>query len=99
LHSGINLLINNKFVWFFPKVSTIIADWPEAATFCLTYKSTNSNHPCHFCLVKREHLAKIDCSEHELVPRNYKNMQSYLNNNETNSVCIESVPNFFWNFK
>ena len=24
--TGINLLINNKYIWFFPKLSTIIAD-------------------------------------------------------------------------
>ncbi|KAF0365676.1 hypothetical protein F8M41_013716 [Gigaspora margarita] len=29
---GTNLLINNKLIWTFPKVSIIIADWPEAAT-------------------------------------------------------------------
>lgn len=98
-HSGINLLINNKFVWFFPKVSTIIADWPEAATFCLTYKSMQSNHSCHFCLVKRKNLAETDCSEHDMVLRNHVNMRNYLDRGEANSVCIESIPNFFWNFK
>jgi hypothetical protein len=98
-HSGINMLINNKFVWFFPKVSTIIADLPEADTFCLTYKSTNSKYPCHFCLIEKDNLAKTDCSEHDLVLRNHENMQNYFNNDQENSVCIESIPNFFWNFK
>jgi hypothetical protein len=98
-NSGINLLINNKMVWFIPKVSTIIADWPEAATFCLTYKSAQSNRPCHFCLIEREKLAQTDCSKHNLVLRNHENMQNYLNNGEENSVCIESISNFFWNFK
>jgi hypothetical protein len=97
--SGINLLINNKIGWFIPKVSTISADWPEASTFCLTYKSANSNHPCHFCLIEKNNLAKTDCSEHDLVPRNHVNMRNYLENNNTNSVCIESIPNFFWNFR
>ncbi|KAF0540929.1 hypothetical protein F8M41_006029 [Gigaspora margarita] len=74
LHSGTNLLINNKLIWTFPKVSIIIADWPEAAKFCLTYKSTNSNHPCHFCLVNRVDLANTTHSKHDLVLRNHENI-------------------------
>ncbi|KAF0425586.1 hypothetical protein F8M41_006343 [Gigaspora margarita] len=97
-HSGTNLLINNKFVWTFPKVLIIITNWPKAATFCLTYKSTNSNYPCHFCLVNRDDLANTTHSKHDLVLRNYKNMQNCLNKNEEKSVCIKSIPNYFWNF-
>ncbi|GES84748.1 hypothetical protein GLOIN_2v1783703 [Rhizophagus clarus] len=62
LKDGIDLFINNENTWFYPRVSTIIADWPEAASFCLVYKSFNSNLPCHSCLVKRENLANIDLS-------------------------------------
>ena len=98
-HSGTNLLINNKLIWTFPKVSIIITDWPEAATFCLTYKSTNSNHPCHFCLVNRDDLASTGFSKHDLVLRNHENMRNCLNNSEDKLVCIESIPNYFWNFK
>ncbi|RHZ87688.1 hypothetical protein Glove_32g33 [Diversispora epigaea] len=53
---GIELKIDNEIFWFFLRVSTIICDWPEACTFLLTYKSTNSNYPCHFCLVSKENL-------------------------------------------
>ncbi|KAF0519109.1 zn-finger domain-containing protein [Gigaspora margarita] len=59
-------------------VSIIIADWPEAATFCLTYKSTNSNNSCHFCLANKDNLANTTCSKHNLVLRNHKNMRNYL---------------------
>ena len=97
--TGINLLINNKYVWFYPKVSTIIADWPEAATFCLTYKSTNSKYPCHFCLVSRDDLANTMLSEHNLEFRNHKNIRNYYNNSDEKSVCIKSVQNIFWKFK
>ncbi|GES84716.1 hypothetical protein GLOIN_2v1783703 [Rhizophagus clarus] len=62
LKDGIDLFINNENTWFYPRVSTIIADWPEAASFCLVYKSSNSNLPCHSCLVKRKNLANIDLS-------------------------------------
>ena len=33
---GVNLKINGETFWFYSRIS-IIADWPEAATFCLTY--------------------------------------------------------------
>jgi len=39
LKNGLDLTINDKNYWFFLKISVVIADWPEAATFCLTYKS------------------------------------------------------------
>jgi hypothetical protein len=72
--TGINLLLNNKYIWFFPKISTIIADWPEAAIFCLMYKSPNSKHPCHFCLVNRENLANAKISKQDIQLRNHENM-------------------------
>jgi hypothetical protein len=93
------LLLNNKYIWFFPKVSTIIADWPEAATFCLTYKSANSNYPCHFCLIHRENLANLKISKDSLEHRNHENMKKCYNLNEEKSVCIESIQNIFWKFK
>ena len=45
LKNGINLTFNNEMVWFYPRISIVIADWPEAATYCLTYKSPMSNFP------------------------------------------------------
>ena len=74
LKNGIDLSIDNKTFWFFLKVSVIIADWPEASTFCLTYKSTNSNYPCHFCLVTRNNLANINLLEKDIIFRTYENM-------------------------
>src|SRR5260363_471084 len=92
---GINMSINNKVVWLYLKVLTIIADWPEAATFCLTYKSTNSNYPCHFCLIERKNLANLKISKSKLEFRTNQNMQNYLKNDEKKLVCIESVQNYF----
>ena len=96
LKNGIDLLINNKTFWFFLKISVIIADWPEAATFCLTYKFSNSSNPCHFCLVKRDNLADINLSDEYIIPRNHENMIESFNLNLEKSVSIESVENFFW---
>ncbi|CAG8778770.1 17065_t:CDS:1, partial [Rhizophagus irregularis] len=74
LKDGIDLLINNENTWFYSRVSTIIADWLEAASFCLVYKSFNSNLPCHFCLVKKENLANIDLSVNDVILRTYDEM-------------------------
>jgi hypothetical protein len=81
---------------FTPRVSTIIADWPEAASFCLVYKSPNSNFPCHSCLVQRNDLANIDFSSDDIILRTHNEMRKHLEDHTQASVCAESVPNFFW---
>jgi hypothetical protein len=97
LKTGVDLLINNESIWFYPRISVIIADWPEASTFCLTYKSSNSKLPCHFCLVTRDNLANINLLSSDIKPRTHQNMCNYFEENTEKSVCIESVHNFFWN--
>ncbi|RHZ85416.1 hypothetical protein Glove_66g57 [Diversispora epigaea] len=58
--------------------TSVIGDWPEACTFSLTFKSANSNYPCHFCQTHRNDLTSIrkDC----IIIRNKENMQEYYNN-------------------
>jgi hypothetical protein len=96
LKNGIDLSIDNKTYWFFPKISVIIADWSEASTFCLTYKSTNSNNPCHFCLVTKNNLANIKLLEEDIILRTHENMKESLQLNLEKSVSIENISNFFW---
>ena len=91
---GIDLNINDEKIWFYPRISTIICDWPEACTFSLTYKSPNSNFPCHFCLVSKNDLASVNLRDKEL--RNHKNMINYYNSNTTNLASLEPVYNYFW---
>ncbi|RHZ90142.1 hypothetical protein Glove_7g33 [Diversispora epigaea] len=91
---GINLEVDNKTFWFFPRISTIICNWPEAATFSLVYKSTNSNFPCHFCLISKTLLADTDLSD--VTFRNNENMQEYFYNNAGQDVSLENIPNYFW---
>ncbi|GET01209.1 hypothetical protein GLOIN_2v1783703 [Rhizophagus clarus] len=98
LKDGIDLFINNENTWFYPRVSTIIADWPEAASFYLVYKSSNSNLPCYSCLVKRENLANIDLSVNDVILRTYDEMRKHFENDTQRSVYIESVHNFFLGF-
>ncbi|RHZ50269.1 hypothetical protein Glove_502g47 [Diversispora epigaea] len=81
---GIDLEVDNKIYWFFPRISTIICDWPEAATFGLIYKSTNSNFSCHFCLISKILLSNTDLSD--ITFRNNENMQEYFYNDAGQDV-------------
>ena len=87
--------VGDNFKWFVPRISTIIGDWPEACTFSLTYKSANSNYPCHFCLVSRDKL--ISTEKDQVVLRNHNNMKTYYKNGNAASVSLEDVENYFWN--
>ncbi|RHZ87249.1 hypothetical protein Glove_38g63 [Diversispora epigaea] len=93
--NGIDYKINNRIIWFFPKISTIIGDWPEACTYSLIYKSASSNFPCHFCLVQKNDL--IDTMQDQIILRNHENMMEHFNNNTGHSVSLEPVENYFWN--
>ncbi|RHZ45098.1 hypothetical protein Glove_691g29 [Diversispora epigaea] len=93
--NGIDYKINNRIIWFFPKISTIIGDWPEACTYSLTYKSASSNFPCHFCLVQKNDL--IDIMQDQIILRNHENMMEHFNNNTGYLVSLEPVENYFWN--
>lgn len=91
--NGIDFKVNGDTIWFFPRISMIICDWPEACTFSLTYKSTNSKYPCHFCLVPRDNLANTNLN---IILRNHENMIEYYNNDTENSASLEPVYNYFW---
>src|ERR1700722_1330928 len=95
-NNGIDLTLDKKKIWFYLRVSIVIADWPEAATYCLTYKSPMSNYPCHFCLVARNNLADLDLRINDVRPRTHVNMQQHFNQGSGKSVCIENLDNFFW---
>ena len=95
LKNGLDLSIDNKLFWFIPRISIIIADWPEAATYCLTYKSSNSNFPCHFCLVAKNNLNNINLSIENIIPRTHELMQQYINENTTKNISIEPIFNYF----
>ncbi|RHZ78557.1 hypothetical protein Glove_161g64 [Diversispora epigaea] len=94
--NGIELELNNSIFWCFPRISMIISDWPEACTFALTYKSTKSNYPCHFCFVSKEDLSNINLNSNQIEPRSHNNMKLYYKNNTGKNISIENVRNFFW---
>ena len=94
--NGIDLTLNGETIWFYLRVSIVIADWPEAATYCLTSKSPMSNIPCHFCLVTRNNLADINLQIDDITPQTHVNMYQHFNQGSGKSVAIEDVSNFFW---
>ncbi|RHZ47869.1 hypothetical protein Glove_566g71 [Diversispora epigaea] len=88
-NNSIKLELNNRILWYIPRISMIISDWPEAYTFSLTYKSTQSNHSCHFCLVSKENLSNINLNSNQIEPRSHKNMKLHYKNNMEKNVSIE----------
>ena len=92
--NGIDFKINGKNIWFYPRISSIICDWPEACTYSLIYKSANSNYPCHFCLVHKDNL--INTKQDQVVLRNHENMVEYFYNGTGNLASLEQVKNYFW---
>ncbi|RIA99665.1 hypothetical protein C1645_811254 [Glomus cerebriforme] len=96
LDNGIDLLINNETIWFYSRVSTIITDWPEVASFCLVYKFFNSNHLYYFCLVNKSDLSNVDLSSSDIIPKTHDEICNYQENNTQKSVYIEFAYNFFW---
>ncbi len=97
LNTGIDLLINNESIWFYSHISIIIADWLKASTFCLTYKSSNSNLPYYFCLITKNNLININLLSSDIELRFHENIYNYFEKNTEKSVNIESIYNFFWN--
>jgi hypothetical protein len=97
INDGIDYKVNNKVIWFYPRISTIICDWPEACSFSLTFKSSNLKFPCHICLVSRDNLPNTSLKEKQIVLRNYDNIMNYYYNSTENLASLEQVYNYFWN--
>src|SRR5215475_12201936 len=49
-------VVKNEVCPFMPKISVILADLAEAATFTATYLPSTSKRPCCFCLIDNENL-------------------------------------------
>jgi hypothetical protein len=47
-------------------------------------------------LVKKNDLANTDLSSDDIILRTHDEMRKHLESHTQKSVCIESVPNFFW---
>ena len=47
-------VVKNEIHLFTPKISVILADMAEAATFTTIYLPSTSRRSCHFCLTSNE---------------------------------------------
>ena len=90
-------VVKNDVYPFTPKISVILADLAEAATFTATYLPSTSKRPCCFCLTDNEDLNNMELTDITL--RTPENMKAAIDTNQANELSIHSDFNFFWKFK
>ena len=89
-------VVKNEIHSFTPKISVIIADMAEAATFTSTYLPSTSKRPCHFCLISNEDLNNIALIHVNL--RTLEEMKEVTDINQARELSIHTDFNFFWKF-
>jgi len=78
------------------RLSAIISDWPEAASYTLAYKSANSHHPCHTCLVTRDKLNAIGLHPDECRLRTPAEMKMAYEMSQCHNFSLVQKYNIFW---
>lgn len=89
-------VVKNEIQPFTPKISVILADLAEAATFTATYLPSTSKRPCCFCLINNNDLNNMALTDVEL--RTPEKMKEAIETNP-NEFSIHADFNFFWKFK
>jgi hypothetical protein len=90
-------VVKNEIHAFTPKISVIIADLAEAATFTATYLPSTSKRPCCFCLIDNEDLNNMALTN--VIMRTPEKMREAIDLNQANELSIHADFNFFWKFK
>lgn len=90
-------VVKNEVHPFTPKISVILADLAEAATFTATYLPSTSKRPCCFCLIDNEDLNNMALIN--VILRTPEDMQEAINTDQSKEVSIHTELNFFWKFK
>lgn len=90
-------VVKNEIHAFTPKISVILADLAEAATFTATYLPSTSRRPCCFCLISNEDLNNMALTNVTL--RTPEKMREAIDINQANKLSIHTDFNFFWKFK
>nr|CAG8633934.1 8861_t:CDS:2 [Entrophospora candida] len=93
---GIYLFLHGELIWFKIKISLIISDWPEACTFCLTYKTSNSSRPCYTCLTSRDQLNNMNLSNESLILRTPNQMIDIIEDDQCKDYSVHPLKNSFW---
>ena len=90
-------VVKNEIQLFTPKISVILADLAEAATFTATYLPSTSKRPCCFCLIDNEDLNNMALTN--VIMRTPEKMREAIDLNQANELSIYADFNFFWKFK
>src|SRR5438445_1145966 len=90
-------VVKNEIQLFTPKISVILADLAEAATFTATYLPSTSKRPCCFCLIDNEYLNNMALTN--VIMRTPEKMREAIDLNQANELSIHADFNFFWKFK
>ena len=90
-------VVKNEIHAFTPKISVILADLAEAATFTATYLPSTSRRPCCFCLISNEDLNNMSLTN--VIMRTPEKMREAIDLNQANELSIHADFNFFWKFK
>jgi hypothetical protein len=91
-----HFIVKNEVHLFTPKISVILADLAEAATFTATYLPSTSRRPCCLCLVSNEDLNNMALTHVDL--RTPEKMMEAIDINQANELSIHTDFNFFWKF-
>jgi len=89
-------VVKNEVRPFTPKISVILADLAEAATFTATYLPSTSKRPCCFCLVDNENLNNMALTNVDM--RTPETMKEAIDMNQANELSLHTDFNFFWEF-
>jgi hypothetical protein len=94
--SDMYFVVKGEICQFTPKISVILADLAEVATFTATYLPSTSRRPCCFCLIDNEDLNNMALINVTL--RTPEKMKEAIDRNRANELSIHSDFNFFWKF-
>jgi hypothetical protein len=89
-------VVKNEVHPFTPKISVILADMAEAATFTATYLPSTSRRPCGFCLINNEDLNNMALTS--VILRTPEKMKEAIDTNRANELSLHADFNFFWKF-
>ncbi|RGB21244.1 hypothetical protein C1646_778591 [Rhizophagus diaphanus] len=64
--TDMHFVIKNEIRLFTLKISVILADLAEAATFTTIYLPSTSKQPCCFCLISNENLSNMTLNNVDL---------------------------------
>jgi hypothetical protein len=89
-------VVKGEICQFAPKISVILADLAEVATFTTTYLPSTSKRPCCFCLIDNKNLNNMALIDVTL--RTPEKMKEAIDRNRANELSIHNDFNFFWRF-